>query len=170
MATKFPKEDNPHVAGLYRAIALRFYSRYVDARHQAEYQGGDFPNHGPLPTEREADDRYNEAVEQYLTEDPATADAALALVHLAGVLAADRLTGEISQSPVNPERDAYHQARALANVADWLNERAIEELVERERRCKLRAVPPNDNGGTRHEAARTRGRQRRQVSDRPRCP
>jgi hypothetical protein len=133
MATKFPKEDNPHVAGVYRAIALRFYCRYVEARENAEYQSGDLPDHGPLLNQGEADRRYAVAAEGCLIEDPASAEAALALVHFAGVLAADRLIGEITQEPVNDERDAYHQARALANVAGWLNERAIEELVKQER-------------------------------------
>jgi hypothetical protein len=34
--------------------------------------------------------------------------------------------------PVNDERDAYHQACALANVAGWINKLALDELVEQE--------------------------------------
>jgi hypothetical protein len=143
MATKFPKEDDPHVAEIYRAIALRFHLRYIDARHLAEYHGGDLPDHGRLQSAGEADDRYAAAAEGCVIESAGSAAAALALVHFAGVLAADRLMGEVTQEPVNPERDAYHQSRALANVAAWLNDRAIEDLVKR---SKLRAMPPNDNG------------------------
>ena len=43
MATKYPNEDNPHVAEIYRAMALRFYSRYLDARRGRvcrAHQGG----------------------------------------------------------------------------------------------------------------------------------
>ena len=61
-----------------------------------------------------------------------SADAALALVHFAGVLAADRLIGEVTLEPVNDEWDAYHQARALANVAGWINKLAINEFVEQQ--------------------------------------
>ena len=58
MPTQYPKLNDMHVAEIYRAIALRFYSRYVEARQSAERRGGDLPDHGKLPSEREADDRY----------------------------------------------------------------------------------------------------------------
>jgi hypothetical protein len=143
------KDHNPHAAGIYRAIALRHHSRYVEAQNRAEFHSSGPPDDDP-PSVREADERYNEAVEEYLIEMPASIEATLALVHFAGVLAADRLVGEITQLPVNDERDAYHQSCALANVAGWLNDRAIEDIVERERRskpgrCQLRAVESHDD-------------------------
>jgi len=98
MATKYPNHTDPHVAEIYQAIALRFYKRYVEARRSAEHRGGDLPDHGRLPTEREADDRYAAAADGCVIEAPDTADAALALVHFAGVIAADRLTGEVTQA------------------------------------------------------------------------
>lgn len=49
--TKPYRSENPHGAGLYRAMALRFYSRYVDMRGHAAFAGGDLPDHSPLPTE-----------------------------------------------------------------------------------------------------------------------
>ena len=125
--------DDLHAAEIYRAIALRFYSRYVEARHSAEFRGGDLPDHGRLPTTGDADDRYAAAADGCVVEAAGSTDAALALVHFAGVIAADRLTGEVTQEPVNDERDAYHQAVALANVAGWINKIATNELVERER-------------------------------------
>jgi hypothetical protein len=81
-----------------------------------------------------------------------TPRSALALVEFAGVLAADRFVGEITNEPIDDERDAYHQSRAPADVARWFNNRLIDELVEQERRkklerCKLRAVGSRDNGG-----------------------
>ena len=127
------KYHDRHAAGVYKAIALRFYSRYVEARQSAEFRGGDLPDHGRRPTQPEADERYNAAVEDCIVEAPDSADAALALVHFAGILAADRLIGEVMQQPVNDERDAYHQALALANVAGWLNRRALNELAEQQR-------------------------------------
>ena len=47
------------------------------------------------------------------------------------------------------ERDAYHQAVALANAAGWINKIAIDEYVERIRAARRGpvAVPPNDNDG-----------------------
>ena len=92
---------NDHAAGLYRAMALRFYSRYVDMRHSAEHCGGDLSEHGRLPTTLEADERYKAAVEEWLVENPASPDAVAALVEFAGILAADRLVGEVMRNPVN---------------------------------------------------------------------
>jgi hypothetical protein len=79
-------EHNPHVAGLYRAIALRFYCRYVDMRDSASCYGADLADHGKLPTAREASDQYVAAVEEWVWEAPDTADAALALVDFAGII------------------------------------------------------------------------------------
>ena len=127
------KYHDPLAAGVYKAIALRFYSRYVEARQSAEFRGGDLPDHGRRPTQPEADERYNAAVEDCIVEAPDSADAVLALVEFAGILAADRLIAEITLQPVNDERDAYHQALALANAAGWLNRRALNELAEQQR-------------------------------------
>ena len=80
----------------------------------------------PPATQREANDQYDAAVENWLGEPPASANAALALVEFAGILAADRLIGDVLQEPV-AERDAYHQAlallwtaRALLALSGWL--------------------------------------------------
>ena len=121
-----PKDHNPHVAEIYRAMALRFYIRYLDARRYTDHHGDDLQGYGPLPTEREADDRYQAEADGCLIESADSADAALALVRFAGVIAADRLIGEAMQEPVNDERDAYHQAVALANAAGWINKIAID--------------------------------------------
>ena len=72
------KYHDPLAAGVYKAIALRFYSRYVEARQSAEFRGGDLPDHGRRPTQPEADERYNAAVEDCIVEAPDSADAALA--------------------------------------------------------------------------------------------
>ena len=42
-APRHPDHD-PHAAGLYQAIALRFYARYMDARRLAEFRGEDLPD------------------------------------------------------------------------------------------------------------------------------
>ena len=144
------KDHNPQAAGIYRAIALRFYSRYVEARENAERHGGDLSGYGSQHDAREADERYKVAIDEAIGETPESIDAALALAHFAGILAADRFVGEITQEPVNDERDAYHQSRALADLARWINQLAIDELVEQERRkkaerCKLRAVGSQDD-------------------------
>ena len=153
-----PKKDNPQAAGIYRAIALRFYSRYVEARENAERHGGNLSGYGSQHDAREADERYKTAIDEAIGEIPESIDAALALAHFAGILAADRFVGEITQEPVNDERDAYHQSRALADLARWINQLAIDELVEQERRkkaenCKLRAVGSQDDGDDDPDAA-----------------
>jgi hypothetical protein len=49
-----PKYHDHHAAGIYRAIALRFYCRYVDMRDSAEHHGAYLTaTHGRLPTSRE---------------------------------------------------------------------------------------------------------------------
>ena len=153
-----PKDHNPQVAGIYRAMALRFYSRYAEARDHAEGHGGDLSGYGSRPTQRDADERYAAAVEDMIGETPDSTDAALALVEFAGILAADRFVGTITNEPINDERDAYHQSRALADVARWINSRLYDELAEQERRkkierCKLRAVGSQDNDDDDPDAA-----------------
>ena len=126
-------KHNPHVAGLYRAIALRFYCRYVDMRDSASHYGADLPDHGKLPTAREASDQYVAAVEEWVWEVPDTADAALALVEFAGVITADRSLGEVLRDQMLlEERDAFYQTVAIANVAAWINKLAMHDLIERE--------------------------------------
>ena len=152
------KDHNPQAAGIYRAIALRFYSRHVEARENAERHGGDLSGYGSQHDAREADERYKVAIDEAIGETPESIDAALALAHFAGILAADRFIGEITQEPVNDERDAYHQSRALADLARGINQLAIDELVEQERRkkaerCTLRAVGSQDNDDEDPDAA-----------------
>jgi hypothetical protein len=129
-----PKYHDRHTAGIYRAIALRFYCRYVEMRNSAEHEGGDLSNHGRLPSERDAADQYTAAIEEWLWEAPASATAALALVEFAGVITADRLLGEVLRDQIlAEERDAFYQTVALSTVVQWLNKLALNELVERSR-------------------------------------
>jgi len=129
-----PKYHDRHTAGIYRAIALRFYCRYVEMRDSAEHYGGDLPDHGKLPTPADAADQYTASVERWLWEAPASATAALALVEFAGVVTADRFLGEVLRDQVMAEeRDAFYQTVALSTAAEWLNKLALNELVERSR-------------------------------------
>ena len=140
------KYDDRHTAGIYRAIALRFYCRYVGMRHSAEHCGADLSAHGGLPTERDAGDQYTAAIEEWLWEVPASATAALALVEFAGVVTADRFLGEVLHDQVlAEERDAFYQTVALSTAAGWLNRLAMNELVERSR-GGLAVVPSDDDG------------------------
>jgi hypothetical protein len=83
-----PDHDR-HAASVYQCIALRFYNRYVDARRHAEFRGCDIEGAEPLVTEREAGERYQEAVAEWVS-----ADAVLALTEFVGVVTADKLVGE----------------------------------------------------------------------------
>jgi len=132
-----------HIAGIYQAIALRFYCRYVQMRHSAEHYGADLTaTHGRLPSEREANDQYTAAIEEWLWEHPQSATAALALVEFAGVITADRFLGEVLRDQVMAEeRDAFCQTVALSTAAEWLNELALNELVERSLAGKGEAQP-----------------------------
>jgi hypothetical protein len=140
-----PKYHDRHTAGIYRAIALRFYCRYVEMRHSAEHQGGDLSNHGKLPSERAANEEYTAAIDEWLFEAPASATAALALVEFAGVVTADRFLGEVLRDQIMSEdRDGFYQTVALSTAARWLNELAMSEFVERVRGGL--AVVPSDGG------------------------
>jgi hypothetical protein len=124
--------DDERTASVYRAIALRFYARYVDARKHAQFRGADLPNAEPLCTEREASDRYKRAVEGALWEPVDTADTVHALVHFAAVIAADKLMSEATGDGfgIDDEVDAMHQVIALAAAGKWLNEVAIREWLD----------------------------------------
>jgi len=132
------KYHDRHAADIYRAIALRFYCRYVDMRHSAEHVGADFTaTHGRLPTEAEVTDQYTAALEEWLWERPASPTAALVLVEFAGVVTADRFLGEVLRDQIMAEeRDAFYQTVALSTAAQWLNGLAMNELVERSRAGK----------------------------------
>ena len=139
MSTNTERNPIPHpdhdaqAAGLYQAIALRFYSRYVDARHLAEFTGEDLPGAEPLLTQREAAERYRHAVDEWLHEPPDSIDAILALVEFAGVIAADHFASEVMRetAPVSAEIDALHQNIALSAVGSWLHEMAQREWLDR---------------------------------------
>ena len=100
------KYHDRHAAGIYRAIALRFYCRYVGMRDSAEHYGADLTaTHGRLPSGAEVTDQYTAALEEWLWERPASATAALALVEFAGVVTADRAFGGSSKRPrITPEQ------------------------------------------------------------------
>jgi hypothetical protein len=137
-----PRFHDRHTAGIYRAIALRFYCRYVDMRQSAENTGGDIAGHGKLPTARDAADQYLAAVDEWLWESPESANAALALVEFAGVVTGDRFLGEVLRDQVMvEERDAFHQTVALSTVAGWINKLALAEFVEQARAGGKEAQP-----------------------------
>jgi hypothetical protein len=133
------KDD--HAASIYRAISLRFYTRYVKARQSAEAYGGDLADHGRLPTLSEVSERYEAELQEWFWDTPLSAIAALALTSFAGILAADQLVGEVMLEPGSSEKDAFAQIIALANLAGWLNKCAMAEYVEQVRGGKGEARP-----------------------------
>ena len=130
-----PKFHDRHAADVYRAIALRFYCRYVDMRNSAEHYGADLTStHSRLPTSRDATEQYLAAIDEWLWEIPESATAALALTEFAAVVTADRFLGEVLRDQVMAEeRDAFYQTIALSAVAEWLNKLAMREFAERSR-------------------------------------
>ena len=132
-----PANPNPdhdrHAAGIYQAIALRFYARYVDARAAAEFRGSDIEGAEPLITQLEASERYQEAVAEWISQRPETADAVLALTEFVGVVAADKLMGEALREggPVSDEKDALYQVIAIGAIGEWLNCQARQEWLDR---------------------------------------
>jgi hypothetical protein len=137
MSTKPDTNPNPnpdhdaHAAGLYQAIALRFYRRYADARRHAEFRGEDLPDAEPLPTEREVGERYERVVDEWIWEPPATLDAVCALVEFANVVAADRVVAVALREQDPDETDAFHQTIALGAAAAWLDRAARDEWLDR---------------------------------------
>jgi hypothetical protein len=129
-----PNHDQ-HAAEIYRAIALRFHARYMDARLCAEHRGGDLPDADPLLTQAETSERYQRAAWDCVIESADSADSALALVEFAAVIAADRLVGEALRQggAACEEMDAFHQVAALANAGAWLNNLAMSAWLEKRR-------------------------------------
>ena len=141
-----PKYHDQHAANVYRAIALRFYCRYVDMRNSAEHYGADLTStHSRLPTSRDATEQYLAAIDEWLWEIPESATAALALTEFAAVVTADRFLGEVLRDQIiAEERDAFYQTVVISAVANWINKLALNELAEKSR-CKLRPVPNDDD-------------------------
>jgi hypothetical protein len=130
--------EDEHVAGVYRALSLRFLVRYVDMLSSTDSFAGKTVDHGLLPTRR-----YRRAVDEWVRKPPESAHAALALVEFAGALAADRLTSDVLRETLpSAETDAADQAVALTAVAEWLNRRALGERTDWQRQ----AAPPADGG------------------------
>jgi hypothetical protein len=156
MCTK-PRDDAPappnpdhdqHAAGLYQTIALRFYARYIDARHLAAFRGEDLPGAEPILSRLEASERYQEAVAEWVFEPPASTDAVLALVEFAGVVAADKLVGEaVRESGPCDEKDALHQVIALNAVGEWLQQVSTHEWLDRRREAYGPTGMPRKGGG-----------------------
>ena len=132
-----PKPDtrfhDQHAAAIFRAIALRFYQRYVEMRHAAKLYGGDLNEPERLQDQAEAEDAYLAAVEACIWEGPDSAAAAMAMAKFAGILATDRLIGEILQTPVNDHRDAFHQSVALDALVQWVHSAAVWQAIEKDR-------------------------------------
>jgi hypothetical protein len=129
--------EDEHVAGVYRALSLRFLIRYIDMLSGADSFAGKTIDHGLLPTRR-----YRRAVDEWVRKPPESAHAALALVEFAGALAADRLSAVLRDTLPSAETDAADQAVALTAVAEWLNKRALGERTDWQRQ----AAPPADGG------------------------
>ena len=131
---KNPDHDQ-QAAGLHQAMALRFYTRFVDARRKAVFRGADLADYGTLPTQRDVTKAYRRLAEAWVKETPSTLDAVIALVQFAGVIAADKLLTETigDSGPVSDETDALHQTIALAAASTFLNERAMSEWLDRRR-------------------------------------
>jgi hypothetical protein len=123
MSMAYQVYEDEHVAGVYRALSLRFLIRYVDMLSSTDSFAGKTTDHGLLPTRR-----YRRAVDEWVRRPAESAHAALALVEFAGVLAADRLTSDVLRDPLpGAEMDAGDQAIALAAAAEWLNRGALRE-------------------------------------------
>ena len=130
--------EDEHVAGVYRALSLRFLIRYVDMLSSTDSFAGKTIDHGLLPTRR-----YRRAVDEWVRKPLESAHAALALIEFAGVLASDRLTsGVLRDTLPSAEMDAADQTVALMAAAGWLNGRALGERAD----WQQRPAPP-DTGG-----------------------
>jgi hypothetical protein len=128
--------EDEHVAGVYRALSLRFLIRYVDMLSSTDSFAGKTIDHGLLPTRR-----YRRAVDEWVRKPPESAHAALALIEFAGALAADRLSAVLRDTLPSAEMDAADQAVSLTAVAEWLNGRALGE------RADWQQPAPPDVGG-----------------------
>jgi hypothetical protein len=92
-------DHDMHAAEIYRAIALRFHARYMDARSHAAHRGGDLPDAEPMLNQAQTSDRYQQAAWSCVIESADSAGAALALVEFAAVISADRQGRRCATTP-----------------------------------------------------------------------
>ncbi|HZT25752.1 MAG TPA: hypothetical protein VFA57_08640 [Pseudolabrys sp.] len=132
-------ESDETIAGLYRAIALRHFMRYAEARDSAARHGGDFADHPPAPSIVGLIDQYTALVEEHTVSDIETARSAIPAIELAAVIALDKLLTNIADFVmVAPEADAAMQARLLGKVAAWVNHMSMRELADQIRMKSVR--------------------------------
>lgn len=126
------KADAPDrfAAAMYRAAALRFYSRYAAARGHAKWHGEDLKGHHlETPEPYDIGEEYRKVFSDWLGEDAQTAAGVLAATELLGVIAMDQLLYDVTNegSIVSDAEGAYEQAKLVRAMCNWLIERTYDE-------------------------------------------
>jgi hypothetical protein len=132
-ATPKPEQDLI-AAGISHAIAYRLLFTFLQARDAAVSAGADLSALPEMPSARAVGDRYEQLVEEWLSETPNTAASVVAFVDFATIAMADHsIELVLSSSIVGEERDREHAVRALLEIRGWLNQHDIAEYVAKSR-------------------------------------
>lgn len=129
---------DPLGAGIYQAIACRFFHNYAVIRDYAARRGdvGDLPSALDHAALRQ---RYDRLIEEHLLERPDTATSVRAFIDFAACVLFDLKLNEIliESSIVGSERDLEEVLTAIQRIGDWVNKKELAEFA-----AKLRSAAP----------------------------
>jgi len=108
-------------AGLYEAMSLRYYRRYLEFLHASEAIAGSPAATGRPDDLASAIGRYEELVKEWVREPPCGALAVSALLDFATLIAVEALAAETMLDLAIGAEDRLHQALALHEAARWVN-------------------------------------------------
>lgn len=132
-----PSLSARQAAGLYEAMALRYYRRYLEFLHTSETIAGD-----PAAARRgddlaSATSRYDDLMVDWLREPPCGAEAVAALLDFATLIAVEGVAAETMMDLAIGPEDILHQALALHTAARWIDTNVVRPDYPRQRRVRL---------------------------------
>ena len=117
-------------AGLYEAMSLRYYRRYLEFLDTSEAIAGETLARGRPDDLASATGRYRELMKSWVEEPPSGAQAVSALLDFATLIAVEALAAETMLDLAIGAEDVLDQALALNTAARWINENvAIPETL-----------------------------------------
>jgi hypothetical protein len=134
-----PSLSDRQAAGLYEAMSLRYYRRYLEFLHSAEVHGAPVPKVSPDDMATAAD-RYDEIVQEWVSEPPSGPSAVAALLDFPTLISVEIIAdATMIDVAINTEVDAVHQAAALHGAARWINDHVALPEYTKKMRARLAA-------------------------------
>lgn len=123
-------------AGIYEAMSLRYYRRYLEFLHTSEVIAGE-AERGRADDLASAVSRYDDLVAGWLREPPCGAEAVAALLDFATLIAVAGVAAETMQDLAIGPEDVLHQAMALNTAARWIDTNVVRPDFTRKVRARL---------------------------------